>query len=255
MTELDLTGAGAQQINVKLPVEAISRWSPQLQALLLTGLGGVYGWSPLPMKLSGPQLAQAIGFSQLRHWDVAAVDVASNESITHALSMLDDSVLQRFALKSSQLTSLDVSGTKVTVNCIDTIASSGAALTSLSAGRTDLASDKGIMRVYELWSNSLTELNASGGKTKLTDISCQLLSIIPQLEILNLSDTSVTDEGLRCLLRNCGNLKVIELNGCRGLSRSVRVASASGMYALKAALGEPRGTSKRSMKQTRLSRN
>lgn len=88
---------------------------------------------------------------------------------------------------------------------------------------------------------SLEELSVVGMGPAFDDGVCELLAGFPKLRVLDAKETSLTDKGLRCLLKSAKRRGVLrsfqlDITSCRGVERSVRQAGSRGMQQLLQAL-------------------
>ena len=88
----------------------------------------------------------------------------------------------------------------------------------------------------QLWGASLEELSLEGGAALVSDAALDILASCSALRSLDISQAAVTEHGVKDFVTRSPALKTITLTGCRGLPRPLRVASATSLAALRAAL-------------------
>jgi len=239
---LALTASGSLMGRISLPLDGLQRCCPNLERLLVNGLGGAYGWEPgAPSALRKP----GRGLPRLVVAEVAACVTVRTAGTELGTSYVTDDVL-RFLLHASRgLEELDIGGCRAGPEGIRGIPE-GAPLRRVSVARGAAACDEALELLVQCSWRTLEALDAGGAGHAITDESLGDLACCPSLRHIDISGSAVTDRGLRelaeqrsCLERSA--LRSIDIKSCRGVTREARKAAAIGPESLWEHLKEDRG--------------
>lgn len=121
--------------------------------------------------------------------------------------------------------------TKLTAGRFQTVAAMPSRLEVLRCARTAIACDLVIALVCSRWGSSLRvlELGTATAQTGITNVSLRAIGRhCPSLEALGVSGAHVDDEDLGRAISDLKSLTVVDVSGCRDLSRSTRQAALDG---------------------------
>jgi hypothetical protein len=229
LRSIDLTGAGSAR-GITVPVEALQRACPVLEALRLSGLGLDGGFQV------AADAQPAGGFPLLRVCELASGSRMTSHGAAPSASEVDDALLARVLWASPELRELALGGTLVTAAGLQSLPA--LALRTLLLGQSAAACDDGARVAAARWGASLELLSVAGGGAAVTDATPLALAACARLREADLSGAAVTNEGVRALLAGAGpSLRVLTLASCRSLDRPVRRAALLGGPELRRALG------------------
>jgi len=252
LRHLNLSHSGMHHQN--LPWLELQRSCPNVETLLLNGFGGASGWSTVPNAQGAVFAGDIPGWPNLKTLHVGASTRTHSTGHSLAPSYVDAFVLDALA-RNANLEDLDVTGCAISSVHLWGIPSLWLGeLRCLRASRTGFASDEGIefLAARERpWAQSLAlsletvELGTS--HMNANDVSDRGLDVLSHnlvnLRALGVAGADITDDGLERLVdARRETLRVVDVLGCRGLSRAARQAAHGGEpLVIRAAIRKERG--------------
>ncbi len=252
LRHLNLSHSGMHHQN--LPWLELQRSCPNVETLLLNGFGGASGWSTVPNAQGAAFAGDVPGWQNLKTLHVGAATYPHSTGHSLTPSYVDAFVLDALT-RYADVEDLDVTGCAISAVHLWGIPSLWlGALRCLRAAKTGFASDEGIEFLAARdrpWATSLArsletvELGTSHANAN--DVSDRGLDVLSHnlanLRALGVAGSDITDDALERLVdARRETLRVVDVLGCRGLSRAVRQAAHGGEpLQIRAAIRKERG--------------
>ncbi|GBF97224.1 hypothetical protein Rsub_10085 [Raphidocelis subcapitata] len=278
LTVLDLTGSCVSP-GLIINVEELQAACPNLEVLSLEGVGALYGWTPTRARPGAPRgpgwprlralragaLLQRVQGGAAARMTRSALDDALLVRLAAGSHALAELGLRGSAVSASGLSSLiagaggaaaaaaaaappareHAAGPSVVQGCNQQQQPQQQAqqaepqIATLEITSSALCCDEGLWAIGDAFAASLRVLEAGRAGAAVSDDGLEGLHGCGALRALDVSGSSVTDDGLRRLLASPAgaSLSLIDVTSCRSLSRAARQAALEGLPALRAALG------------------
>ena len=252
LRHLNLSHSGMHHQN--LPWLELQRSCPNIETLLLNGFGGASGWSTVPNAQGAAFAGDVPGWQNLKTLHVGAA--TRTHSTGHSLtpSYVDAFVLDALT-RNANVEDLDVTGCAISAVHLWGIPSLWlGALRCLRAAKTGFASDEGIEFLAARdrpWATSLAQsletVELGTSHMNANDVSDRGLDVLSHnlanLRALGVAGSDITDRALERLVdARHKTLRVVDVLGCRGLSRAARQAAHGGEpLQIRAAIRKERG--------------
>lgn len=204
LEELFAQNARGKSITHKFPIDNMQNGCPKLKTLRLG----------FPISFRKKKKDAFVGFPNLEIFTHPSRDDCNFTS----------SILEAILFKSPNLKILDFRGCLyVSYEAVNSLPAVD--LEQLHLSFTRIVQNKVVAKLFQKWGHSLNVINMSHVKGEHINEIFQPLHLpggLPNLEVLNVSNTIIKEDTIQIIYKQCPNLRFLNLEGCRSLQRGTR---------------------------------